>query len=281
MPFTFPANHYTTYLITNNHQVIIMLKNLIVFILAIAVSTGVYAAESKSSAESKPAVAAPKKAAQEKAAPAKKTEAKDAPVAAEPTADQLLEILPNDIVIGDIKAPVTIVEYASMSCTHCAAFHNSTFSDLKEKYIDTGKVRFVFRDFPLDEPALRGAMMARCAGKGDPEKFLKFTKVMFSTQSNWAPKKNYLEVLANIGKLGGMKGEEFDACMADKSVEDAVMLSKFNAAKQLEVRSTPTFFINKEEHKGGRDLKYFSEVIDGILSGNPKPAAADKPKEAK
>jgi protein-disulfide isomerase len=250
-----------------------MLKNLIIFVMAIGLSASGYAAQDK-------AASAPKKAAQEKVTPKKN----DPTVEVELTADQLLEILPSDIVIGDMKAPVTIIEYASLSCTHCAAFHNSTFSDLKEKYVDTGKVRFVFRDFPLDEPALRGAMMARCAGKDDTEKFLKFIKVMFSTQSNWAPKKNYLEVLSNIGKLGGMKGEEFEACMANKAVEDAVMLSKFNAAKILEVRSTPTFFINKEEHKGGRDLKYFSEVIDGILSGvskDNKDNSQNKAKEAK
>ncbi|MCE3233502.1 MAG: bdbD 2 [Rickettsiaceae bacterium] len=197
------------------------------------------------------------------------------------TADQLLNILPDDVVIGDMKAPITIIEYASMSCTHCADFHNSVFSDLKQKYIDSGKVRFVFRDFPLNEPALRGAMMARCAAKDGAEKYLKFTKVIFSMQSNWAPKSNYLEVLANIGKLGGMKGEEFEACMANKSLEESVMKSRLNASQKLEIRSTPTFFINKEMSKGTHDLAYFSGVIDSLLAGNSKDSKESKAKDPK
>lgn len=244
-----------------------MFKNLIAALAFTLVVSNVYAADEKP------------------ATPAKKVEkqaAKEAEKAAaaevEPTADQLLEISPDDIVLGDKNAPVTIIEYASMSCSHCAAFHNSTFSDLKEKYIDTGKVKFVFRDFPLDEPGLRGAMMARCAGREGADKYVKFTKVIFNTQSNWVSKKNYLEVLANLGKLGGMKGEDFDACMADKKLEDSVVKSKYLGSKQLEIRSTPTFFINKEMHKGAKDLAYFSGVIDGLLAKDTKNTSENKPK---
>ncbi len=185
------------------------------------------------------------------------------------TAEELYKVQPGDVVIGDEKAPITMIEYASMSCSHCAAFYNNTFPEIKEKYIDTGKVRFLFRDFPLDETALRGAMMARCAAKKNKDDFEKFVKAMFSTQSNWAPKKNYLEVLANIGKLGGMKGQDFDLCMADKELENSVMKSKFQAVKQLEVRSTPTFFVNKEMHKGANDIAYFSKVFEEILAAAP------------
>jgi protein-disulfide isomerase len=200
---------------------------------------------------------------------------KKSPAAPEPkllTVEQLMTVLPDDVVLGDDKAPVTIIEYSSMTCSHCAAFHNTTFPEIKEKYIDTGKVKFIMRGFPLDEPALRGFMMAKCAAKDSKEKYLKFITVMFSTQSNWAPKKNYLEVLSNIGKLGGMKGEEFDACMADKKLETSILEGKFNASKQLDIKATPTFYVNKEVHRGAQDFKYFSAVIDGILAGGNKDA---------
>jgi protein-disulfide isomerase len=183
------------------------------------------------------------------------------------TEAEVLAINEQDIVLGDDNAPVTIVEYASMSCSHCAHFHNTTFDDLKTKYIDTGKVKFVFRDFPLDEPALRGAMLAKCAGDKGKDQFLKFIKTMFSTQQNWAPKSNYLEVLSNIAKLGGMKSEEFEACMQDKELERQVMEGKFKAAKFLEIRSTPSFYINGELHRGAKEIEYLSEAIDAITQG--------------
>lgn len=191
------------------------------------------------------------------------------------TRADLLGVLPTDIVAGSKDAPVTIVEYASMSCSHCAAFHNNAYGPLKEKYIDTGKVKFILRDFPLNEQALRGSMLARCAGE---EKFEKFVDVMFSTQSNWITKKNFLEILSNIGKLGGMSGETFDACMADKSLEESVMRSKYNGVTKLEVRSTPTFFVNGEEYKGVKKFEYFAEVIDNLLGegGQKADGEADK-----
>ena len=187
------------------------------------------------------------------------------------TAEELLVARDDDFVIGDKSAPITIIEYASLTCPHCASFHNNTYDDLKEKYIDTGKVNFIFRSFPLDEASLRASMMATCAGE---EKYGKFLKVLFSTQSNWSQKKNYLEVLANIGKLGGMPSSDFDLCIADKDLEHKIMQDKFYALKQLEVRSTPTFFINGVMHKGSRDLEYFTTEIEKILN----PEAEEKAK---
>ncbi len=178
------------------------------------------------------------------------------------TKEDVLKISDDDFVVGDKDAPVTIIEYASLTCSHCASFHNNTYADLKEKYIDTGKVRFVFRNFPLDEAALRAGMIASCAGN---ERFEKLLKVMFSTQSNWATKKNYLEILSNIAKLGGMRGEEIEACLADEDLKTTIMTGKYLAAIRAEVRSTPTFFVNNKLHKGARNLEYFSKAIDPLL----------------
>lgn len=181
------------------------------------------------------------------------------------TKEEALTITETDIVMGDEDAPVTIFEYASMSCGHCSAFFNSTFDPLKEKYIDTGKVKFVFRDHPLDEFALRGAMLTKCAYKKGFDNFLRFKRVLFTTQSNWAGKRNYLEVLSNISKLGGMKTQEFDACVEDKEIEEEILARRLQTAKSLKVRSTPTFFINGEMVTGAKNIKHMSKVIDSYL----------------
>lgn len=178
------------------------------------------------------------------------------------TKEEVLEIKNNDITFGDKNAPVTIIEYASLSCSHCADFHSNEFPELKENYIDTGKVLFVFRDFPLDEPALRGSMLAHCSG----DKADKFLKIMFKTQNNWAPKKNYLEILSNIAKLGGMTGEEFESCIQNKELERMVIKNKLDGAKVMEVRSTPTLFINGNKHLGDRSYNVLSKIIDDKLA---------------
>jgi hypothetical protein len=181
-------------------------------------------------------------------------------------AEDLYKISNDDIVLGEEKAKVTVIEYASMTCSHCADFHKNAYQDIKKRYIDTGKIKFVFRAFPLDEPALRGSMLARCAG---PQRFYKFTDVMFSTQPNWAYAKNYLEILSNIGKLGGLSGEEFEKCMANTDLEKKIMQAKFDATSVLSVRSTPSFFINGNIYKGAHNFEYFSKVLDEALAEKP------------
>lgn len=187
------------------------------------------------------------------------------------TAEELYKISPSDIVLGDKKAKVTVIEYASMTCSHCADFHKNAYPEVKEKYIDTGKIKFVFRSFPLDEPALRASMLAYCSG---PDRFYKFIDVMFTTQPNWALSKNYLEVLANIGKLGGVSGNEFDKCMANNVLEKKIMQGKFDATTTLSVRATPTFFINGNIYKGAHNFEYFAKVLDDALGEKPKDATA-------
>jgi len=191
-------------------------------------------------------------------------------------AEELYKISKDDIVLGDEKAKVTVIEYASMTCSHCADFHKNTYPEVKQKYIDTGKIKFVFRAFPLDEPALRGSMLAYCAG---PEKFYKFTDVMFSTQPNWAYAKNYLEVLTNIGKLGGVSGEEFEKCMANTELEKRIMQGKFDATSVLSVRATPSFFINGNIYKGAHNFEYFSKVLDEALAEKSGDTKKDTKKE--
>lgn len=173
------------------------------------------------------------------------------------------QILEDDIVLGDMDAPITLIEYASLSCPHCAHFHNNLLPEIKKDYVDTGKVKFVFRSFPLDLPALKGTVLAYCAGES---RFYAFLRVLFDTQESWAFQKNFLEMLANIGKLGGVKGEEFDACMDDKTLEEKILQTKLVGAKEMDVKSTPTFYINGEKFEKGRTAADFAKAFDAILN---------------
>lgn len=160
--------------------------------------------------------------------------------------------------LGKADAPITIIEYASMTCPHCAHFEETVLPSLKEKYLDTGKAKLIFRDFPLDQVALRGAMVARCA---PPERFYAYIGAMFRNQKTWAFASDPMAGLARLAKLGGMSQERFDACMADKSVEEAVLRQRLGGSTQFNIEATPTIIINgKKAEKIGS-----FEDLDAIL----------------
>lgn len=162
--------------------------------------------------------------------------------------------------IGAEDAPVTIVEYFSLTCSHCAEFHESTYPALKEKYIDTGKVRFVFRDFPLDRVALPAAVMARCV---DPKRYPGVISVLLESQAQWAGAQNPLEPLSQIGRLAGLSEDQFDACIASEAVINGVLTSRQEASR-AGVNSTPSFLVNGKLYPGGRSIEEFSEIIDPL-----------------
>jgi protein-disulfide isomerase len=165
----------------------------------------------------------------------------------------------DDRVLGKADAPITIIEYASLTCPHCAHFATDVLPKLKEQWIDTGKARLMMRDYPLDEPALRAAMIARCT---PADKFYPFIDTLFGAQRQWALSKDYKADLARLALLGGMSKKQFDACIADKSVEDKVLQSRLTASQQLGVDSTPTFFINGVKFDGAPEL----DAMDAALS---------------
>lgn len=165
--------------------------------------------------------------------------------------------------LGSDKAPVTIIEYASLTCPHCAKFANSTFEALKTKYIDTGKVHFIYRDFPFDQAGLRAAMMARCAG---PDHFFGFLAVLFKSQESWAGAKDPLDELAKIGRLGGLSKEQFDACMNDKALMDGILNGRLEAEQKVEVKATPTFIINGVKYEGYMPIEEFDKILEPLLS---------------
>jgi protein-disulfide isomerase len=164
--------------------------------------------------------------------------------------------------IGDEKAPVTIVEYASLTCPHCADFTTNTFDAFKAKYIDTGKVRYIYRDFPLDQVSIRAAMMVRCAG---PEHFYGLLAALFKSQETWAAAKDPIEELAKYGRLAGLSKEQFDACMANKDLLDGIVKVELDAQEQLKVSATPTFIVNGIKHEGNKSLEEFDKILAPLI----------------
>jgi protein-disulfide isomerase len=173
------------------------------------------------------------------------------------------EALP-DMVMGKADAPVTVIEYASMTCPHCAHFDETTFPALKKEYIDTGKVRYIFREFPLDNLAAAAFMLARCAGKDDPSKYFAMIDTMFKQQRTWAVERPLPPMLA-IAKQAGFTEKTFDACLADQKILDGIEKVRQRAIKQFKVESTPTFFINGTKVVGAVSLVDLAKVIDPLL----------------
>jgi Protein-disulfide isomerase len=181
-----------------------------------------------------------------------------------PTAELMKpEALP-DMVMGDDKAPVTIVEYASMTCPHCAHFQETTFPELKKRYIDTGKVRYIFREFPLDNLAAAAFMLARCSGQDDKNKYFAMIDTMFRQQPQWAVEKPIPPLMA-IAKQAGFTEKSFDACLANQKILDGIESVRQRAVKVFKVQSTPTFFINGTLAAGALSIEELSKQIDPYL----------------
>ena len=166
----------------------------------------------------------------------------------------------SDRAMGSPSAPVTIIEYASMTCSHCQAFHDETFASLKEKYIDTGKVHFIFREFPLDLLALAASALARCA---PPERYFPIVDLLFDTQRNWAFGDDPKTALFNTVKQAGFTQASFEACLTHQEIVDGINWVKDRAAKEFGVDSTPTFFINGVVKQGGFSPAEMDTLIPG------------------
>lgn len=164
-------------------------------------------------------------------------------------------------VLGKADAPVTVVEYASMTCGHCAAFHRDTFPEIKTKYVETGKVRFIVREFPFDPRAAAAFMLARCSG----DRYFAMVDVMFQQQDNWARAEDGRSAMLQIAKLAGFSQEEFEACLTDQKLLDDVNKVRNLAADEFKVDSTPTFFINGSKYSGALSVGEMSAIIDELL----------------
>lgn len=168
-----------------------------------------------------------------------------------------------EMAIGDAKAPVTIVEFASMSCPHCAAFAQNVFPMLRSNYIDTGKVRYVFREFPLDIKAASASVLARCIAGGNAEKYFGAIDTLFKLQD--ALMAQTKETMLSIGKQAGLDDKAVEDCVGDQSVMDKLSADETFAAKELKVDATPTFFINGKMVKGAMSFEEFEAQLKPLL----------------
>jgi protein-disulfide isomerase len=169
-----------------------------------------------------------------------------------------------DMALGPADASVTIVEYASMTCPHCAAFTENVFPKIKSEFIDTGKIRFVFREFPLDIKAAAGSMLARCIAKTDAGKYFAVVDLLFKQQTEWAGPKT-TEILKRIGKQAGLSEQNVEDCLKDQALLDKIAADQKYANEVLKVNSTPTFFINGEMLKGETSFEEFAKKINPLL----------------
>ena len=184
-----------------------------------------------------------------------------------PAAQQ--NLLP-DISIGRTDAPVTIIEYASMTCGHCAQFHNQIYPLLKKDYIDPGKVRLIFREFPLDPWATAASMLARCVARGqsksrfDTKRFLIFLDILFQQQARWALAEDRMGALKSLARQAGLGEKSFIACFDDKKLLDGLHASRTRGS-EMGVQATPSFFINGVLISGNQPYPTFRRVIDEAL----------------
>jgi protein-disulfide isomerase len=168
-----------------------------------------------------------------------------------------------DMALGPAKALVTIVEYASMTCPHCAAFEQNVFPMLKSKYIDTGKVRFVFREFPLDVKAAAASMLARCIAGGDADKYFATVDLLFKQQDQLTEQTK--DTLQLIGKQAGLTEPDVAACEKDQALLDKLKADQAFAFETLKVDATPTFFVNGEKLKGAMSFEEIDQKIRSLL----------------
>ena len=169
-----------------------------------------------------------------------------------------------DMALGPATSPVTITEYASMTCGHCASFNETVFPKIKSEFIDSGKIRYVFREFPLDIKAAAGSMLARCIAKEDAGKYFAVIDMLFKQQNDWVMK-NTTETLTRIGKQAGLSQQAVEDCLKDQALLDKIAADQKFASEVLKVNSTPTFFINGEMVKGATSFEEFDKRIKSLL----------------
>jgi len=172
--------------------------------------------------------------------------------AADPSVADLMQPNPlGEMAIGSESAPITVIEYASMTCPHCAHFSETTFPELKKRYIDTGKVRFLFREFPLDRLAFAGFLLARCVPS---DKYFPMIETLFAQQRDWVVQ-SPLQPMRAIAKQAGVSQEAFDACLDDHKLIEGIEKVRSQAADKFGVNSTPTFFVNGKRLAGALSIE--------------------------
>ncbi len=166
-------------------------------------------------------------------------------------------------VLGKEDAPITIIEFSSLTCPHCAVFHNDTLPELKTKYIDTGKVKYILREFPLDQLALAGFMLGRCMEKRSA--YFDFIDLLYAKQREWATAKEPQAALMSLAQQVGFSEESFKKCIENRELISQVLAVKNTGMSEFQIRSTPTFFVNGTRVEGAQPLEEFEKIMKPIL----------------
>jgi len=174
-----------------------------------------------------------------------------------------LKLTDKEYAMGPADAKVVLVEYASLTCPHCAQFHTSVLPGIKKEFVDTGKIRYVYRDFPLDRLALGAAMVARCAGR---DSFFGFIDTFYAAQGQWSRASNPISALGNLAKLGGMSKSKFEACLKDVEIQNGILEQRLEASNEFKVQTTPTVFVNGERYGGGMTLNQMRTLLNRKLA---------------
>ncbi len=167
-----------------------------------------------------------------------------------------------DVLEGDADAPVTIIEYASLTCPHCASFHDRIYKQLKTDYIDTGKVKFIYRDFPLNNPAIAASIIARCGGK---DRYTAFIDLFLTQQDRWTRAEDWMGELQNMARIGGLSVDKINACLQDKALGQSVIDRYRAGSETFQISSTPTVLVNGNKYEGEMSVQALSEFIDSKL----------------
>ncbi len=168
-----------------------------------------------------------------------------------------------EIFLGNKDAKIVVIEYASMTCSHCANFHKEVYPKIKKNYIDTNKIKFIFRDFPLDKQALFGSVLAKCAPK---EKYFDFVKLILSTQKKWITNDDtFIDKLKNIGKLAGLTESKINNCFKDEQIVDNIINIRTFAERKYNISSTPSFIINNKKYSA-MSYENFEKIIENLIN---------------
>lgn len=175
-----------------------------------------------------------------------------------------------DHVLGNPSAPITVVEFASFTCSHCADFYAKILPEIEKKYIDTGKVKFIFRDFPFDAISLKASTLVHCMPEAQ---FYPFTKILFTNFASWIKTPKPEETLLQYAQMAGLAPEKAKACMDDTKLMDAIIARRQEASDKYSITATPTFLINDGVEKivGVRTIEDLSTIFDKLLAQQPQP----------
>ncbi len=165
--------------------------------------------------------------------------------------------------IGNESAKIEMIEFASLTCGHCAKFHNEVFPKIKEEFIDKGIVNFTYKDFPLDKFALKASVIARCSGN---DRFFSFLKVLYNKQKDWTRTQDPFKSLLKIAKLGGLKNDEIKVCVGNKSIEDGILKQRLSSSKKFDITATPTIYFNGQKYDGDLSFEALKLKIDSLLN---------------